>query len=106
MALIATLHPCRIKVFDPIVPASAVGQSKVTAAASALAAAEGVDVLAIMTPWPEFRTIKPADLTRVMAGRIVLDPYRVLDPAAAAATGLTHLTLGSSTLRVKVPVHA
>jgi hypothetical protein len=29
-----------------------------------------------------------------MRGRLVLDPYRVLDPAAARAAGLTYLTLG------------
>jgi UDPglucose 6-dehydrogenase len=106
LALIATLRPWRIKVFDPIVPASAAAHPQATAAANALAAAGGVDVLAIMTPWPEFRALKPADLARVMAGRTVLDPYRVLDPVAAAAAGLDHITLGSPALRTNVPVHA
>jgi len=47
-----------------------------------------------MTPWPAFRDLKPADLARVMAGRTVLDPYRVLDGRAAVAAGLDYLTLG------------
>ena len=55
---------------------------------------EGVDALAIMTPWPAFRALKPADLARVMAGRTVLDPYRILDARAAAAAGLDYFTLG------------
>jgi UDPglucose 6-dehydrogenase len=59
-----------------------------------------------MTPWPEFRTLKPADLARVMAGRTVLDPYRVLDPLAAVAAGLDHITLGSPARRGKAAAHA
>jgi UDPglucose 6-dehydrogenase len=106
LALIATLHPWRIKVFDPFVPAAAAAHPQATGTATGLAAAEGVDALAIMTPWPEFRALKPADLARVMAGRTVLDPYRVLDPAAVSAAGLTHLTLGSPARRPKVPVDA
>jgi UDPglucose 6-dehydrogenase len=106
LALIATLHPWRIKVFDPIVPAAAAGHPRAEAAAEALAAAKGVDALAIMTPWPEFRTLKPAELARAMAGRTVLDPYRVLDRQAAAAAGLDHITLGSPARRAKAPTHA
>jgi UDPglucose 6-dehydrogenase len=107
LALIATLHPWRIKVFDPVVAAAAAaGHPRAEAAATALAAAKGVDALAIMTPWPEFRALKPAELARVMAGRTVVDPYRVLDPAAVSAAGLTHLTLGSPARRAKAPAHA
>jgi len=93
-------------VFDPVVQASAAAHPRAEGAANALAAAEGVDVLAIMTPWPEFRALKPADLSRVMAGRMVLDPYRVLDPLAAVAADLEHITLGSPARRAKGPIHA
>ena len=48
-----------------------------------------------MTPWPDFRDLKPADLARAMAGRTVLDPYRVLDARAVAAAGLDYFTLGA-----------
>jgi UDPglucose 6-dehydrogenase len=47
-----------------------------------------------MTPWSEFRSLAPADLARAMRGRLVLDPYRVLDRKAASAAGLDHRTLG------------
>ena len=53
-----------------------------------LAAAEGVDVVVIATPWPQYRDLRPADLARVMKGRTILDPYRVLDGHACAAAGL------------------
>jgi UDPglucose 6-dehydrogenase len=49
-----------------------------------------------MTPWPEFRALSCTDLTKVMRGRVVLDPYRMLDRSAALAAGLDHRTLGVS----------
>jgi UDPglucose 6-dehydrogenase len=101
LALISTLAPWRLKVYDPVVPASAANHPRTEGAASALAAAEGVDALAIMTPWPEFRDLKPADLARVMAGRTVLDPYRVIDGRAAAAAGFDYFTLGVPAYRAR-----
>jgi UDPglucose 6-dehydrogenase len=56
--------------------------------------ASGVDALAIMTPWPEFRKLSPTDLARVMRGKIVIDPFRVLEKTAAQAAGLDYHTLG------------
>src|SRR5262249_16540501 len=101
LALIATLAPCRLKVYDPVVPAAAAGHPRAQGAESALTAAEGVDALAIMTPWPAFRELKPGDLARVMAGRPVLDPYRILDGRAAATAGLDYFTLGAPPHRAK-----
>jgi UDPglucose 6-dehydrogenase len=96
LALIRHLVPWPLQVFDPVVPASAAPHPAATGAESALAAAQGVDALAIMTPWPEFRGLSCTDLAKVMRGRLVLDPYRVLDGAAARAAGLDHHTLGAS----------
>jgi len=94
LAFIRHLKPWPIRVYDPVVPASAAPHPSVTGATTALEAAEGVDALAIMTPWPEFRSIAPQELAGVMRGRLVLDPYRVLDAKAARAAGLDHRTLG------------
>jgi UDPglucose 6-dehydrogenase len=101
LALISSLVPWRLKVYDPVVPASAANHPQAEGAASPLAAAEGVDALAIMTPWPAFRELKPADLARVMAGRTVLDPYRMLDGRAVVAAGLDYLTLGAPPRRAR-----
>jgi UDPglucose 6-dehydrogenase len=101
LALISTLAPWRLKVYDPVVPASAANHPRAEGAASALAAAEGVDALAIMAPWPAFRELRPADLARVMAGRTVLDPYRMLDGRAVVAAGLDYLTLGAPPRRAR-----
>jgi UDPglucose 6-dehydrogenase len=98
LALIEQLHAWPIRVYDPVVPAQAVSHPSVTASATALDAARGGDALLIMTPWPEFRTLAPADLAGVMAGRTIVDPFRILEPAAVRAAGLSYFTLGAPPL--------
>jgi UDPglucose 6-dehydrogenase len=92
LVLLEHLRGMPVKVHDPVVPASVVPWA--TGAADPLTTASGADVLVIATPWPQYRELKPADLARVMKGRTVLDPYRVLDGHACTAAGLTYHTLG------------
>jgi UDPglucose 6-dehydrogenase len=101
LALIEHLRPWRLRVYDPVVPATVVSHPAVTGVAAALDAARGADALVIMTPWPVFRELKPSDLGSVMAGRTVVDPYRVLDAGAVVAAGLDHLTLGRPPMRAR-----
>jgi len=92
LAFLEHLRGRSVRVHDPVVPASVAPWTK--GAADPLAAAAGADVLVIATPWPQYRELRPADIVRVMKGRTVLDPYRVLDGEACAAAGLTYHTLG------------
>jgi UDPglucose 6-dehydrogenase len=94
LALIEQLAPWRLRVYDPVVPAAVVRHPATVAASSALDTADGVDALVIMTPWAEFRVLEPAELARRMAGRVIVDPFRVIDGGAAVAAGLDHHTLG------------
>ena len=96
IALIRELGPWQLRVFDPVVSASEAPHPRTTGAASALDTAEGVDALAIMTPWPEFRGLSCAELAKRMRGKLVLDPYRVLDPRTARTAGLDYRTLGAA----------
>jgi UDPglucose 6-dehydrogenase len=106
LALISQLGPWRLRVYDPVVPASEVSHPRAVGAASPLAAAEGVDALAVMTPWAQFSRLDAADLAGVMAGRVVLDPYRVLNGRAMAKAGLDYLTIGALPLRATEAAHA
>lgn len=99
LALIAHLTAWRVQMYDPVVPPGVVGQPNAVGAKSALDAARGMDALVIMTPWPEFQKLNPADLAEVLRGPVVLDPYRVLDGATVAAAGLDYFTLGAPALR-------
>lgn len=94
LALIAHLAAWRLQVYDPVVPATAAGHLAATGAALPLEAARGADAVVIMTPWPEFRELKPSDLAAAMAGHTIIDPYRVLDDRAVTAAGLDYFTLG------------
>jgi UDPglucose 6-dehydrogenase len=88
LATIAQLQGTALRLHDPVVPGSS--------AKDPLEVARGADALMILTPWPEYRTIKPAKIAGAMRGRIVLDPYKVLDGKSAAAAGLRVHTLGRS----------
>jgi UDPglucose 6-dehydrogenase len=99
LALIAALAPWRLALFDPVVPVSVVDHGRSTGAPSALDAAQGADAVVIMTPWPEFALLDPAALAQRMAGRVVIDPYAVLDRQTVRDAGLDYFTLGAPSLR-------
>jgi UDPglucose 6-dehydrogenase len=88
LATVAQLQGSSLRLHDPVVPGST--------ASEPLEVARGADALMILTPWPQYRAIEPAKIAAAMRGRIVLDPYKVLDAKAAAAAGLTLHTLGRS----------
>jgi len=106
IALLEHLHPWRVQVYDPVVQPSAVPQLKLHGASSALEAARGADVLAIMTPWPAFRQLDAKDVFKAMRGRLVVDPYKVLGAEAVTAAGLDYVTLGVPVYRAKGRHHA
>ena len=95
VALIKALAGCRLRVFDPAVRAAAEWHARMTVPGDALAASDGADALVIMTPWPEFRKLEPAAVAGRLRGRIVIDPFSMLDRAAAGAAGLEHVVLGA-----------
>lgn len=95
LLLIEKLSNCKIKAYDPVVDACVAG-NRVSGASSPLDAANGVDAVAIMTPWPEFKDIAPADLASSMKGRTVIDPYGMLDAQKVRSAGLDYFTLGKS----------
>jgi UDPglucose 6-dehydrogenase len=94
LATIAQMPDARLRIHDPVVSASVVAHAYVEACVSPLDAVRGADALLIMTPWPLYRDIAPANIAETMKGRIVIDPYGVLDRDTAAAAGLTYYTLG------------
>jgi UDPglucose 6-dehydrogenase len=69
-------HGASVKVYDPV--AIAPDQSGLSRAESALEAAIGADVLAVLTEWPEFSEISPEEVARAMRVSTVFDARRVL----------------------------
>ena len=87
----------RVVVFDP----QAMDNARRTHpelgyAASTAAAAEGADVVALLTEWGQFRGLDPVWLGEVVARRSVVDARGVLDPVAWRAAGWSHRGLGTA----------
>lgn len=98
LALIANLRPFALQVFDPVVPAAAAQHPRLRGAEGALQACQGADALVIMTPWPEFARLEPAELAQALKGKVVIDPYGVLKGPACLQAGLRYFTLGARAL--------
>lgn len=94
LALLSLLGDVAVAVHDPVVDGSTVGHPRLTVAGDPLEACRDADALVIMTPWAEYRRADPAAIAAALAGRVVIDPFAVLDKAACAAAGLAHHVLG------------
>jgi UDPglucose 6-dehydrogenase len=96
LTLLERLRGRAVSVHDPAVSATVVPWA--VGAVDPMAAVAGADALVIATPWPHYAALKPAALKRAMAGRLILDPYRVLDGGACAAAGFAYYALGMAPL--------
>lgn len=94
LALLDHLKAYRVRVYDPVVPASAAAHPRCHGATSELDACLGADALVVMTPWPQFAKIALPEVAKQLRGKLVLDPYALLDAAACRAAGLVYMTLG------------
>jgi UDPglucose 6-dehydrogenase len=61
---------------------------------SALGAAAGADVLAVITEWNEFRALDLEATRAVMRGDVLVDLRNVFQPAAARAAGFNYSSIG------------
>ncbi|HIJ83246.1 MAG TPA: UDP-glucose/GDP-mannose dehydrogenase family protein [Magnetococcales bacterium] len=95
LVLITQLTKCAIQAYDPAVSLEAGIFPQLETVPDALAACRGADAVVIMTPWPEFARLQPDRIAKEMEGRIVIDPYRMLDPESCHSAGLRQLVLGA-----------
>ena len=94
IALLEHLTSFRVRVFDPVVPTSVAPNPLCYGADSELEACEGADVLAVMTPWGQFKQLEPREIAKRMREPVVLDPYGVFEAAACRDAGISYHTLG------------
>jgi UDPglucose 6-dehydrogenase len=94
VATISQLKGISIRAHDPSVPDTAIEQLNIKRFSDPLEAARGTDGLMILTPWPQYRDIPPEDIAKALSGRIVVDPYSVVDLKGAQRSRLIHYTLG------------
>jgi UDPglucose 6-dehydrogenase len=93
--LIDALKPFSVRAYDPAVTLEAGIQPNFLQSATALEACEGADALAITTPWPEFSAIDIAEMRQLMKGRVIVDPYGMLEGDVCSQSGFSYFRLGS-----------
>ena len=95
IALITKIQGHTIKAYDPAAGDNEANES-ITRVPSAISALEKAEVLLVMTPWPEFVSIKSEDIEKSMKGRIVIDPYGILNGSELVDKGFTYAMLGKA----------
>ncbi len=85
----------RVTVYDPEATASAARVSpELRYAGSVAAAAHDASIVLVLTEWPEFAALRPADLDDCVGDRKIIDARNLLDPEAWSAAGWTYRALG------------
>jgi len=81
-----------VHAYDPMVSVAPV--AGITVTDSVIAAATNADVLVVLTEWPEFGEVAPADLALAMTGDAVIDARNLLVPSTVTAAGLRYDGVG------------
>ena len=89
------LQGAHVKVYDPKANANARAAYPTLDLQDSLRdAAAGADIVLLLTEWPEFREMTPADLDGLVRGHRILDARNVLDPVAWRSAGWDFRGLG------------
>jgi UDPglucose 6-dehydrogenase len=99
LLLLSHLRDADICVHDPVVKPGIVPFAK--SAATPLECAAGADVLVIATPWKDYRALTAEALAAAMRGRVIIDPYRIIDGDKAAQAGFAYHSLGMPARKAK-----
>ncbi len=95
LELMRVLRGHRIRAHDPVAQIDAAEFRHVTIFSSPLAAAEGADALLVMTPWSSYASLPVKELRNLLRGRVIIDPYGVLDETQCRDLGFEYHRLGS-----------
>lgn len=95
LRLIAALSPVAVRAHDPIVTELEAMPAHLRLHHAPSEVWHDADALVIMTPWPEYRDLDPADIADGMRGKVLIDPYGLLDRTACESAGLVYYRLGT-----------
>ena len=84
----------RVIAYDPTVDEIPGSIAAAGLSTSPVEAARGVDVLAVLTEWDEFRWIEPESVRDVMKGRSVVDARNLLDRSSWKRAGFEYQGIG------------
>ena len=95
LELIRALPDHSIRAHDPVAKIDAAEFPQVTTCSSPLEAAQGADALVVMTPWSSYASIPLGELRNLLRGRVLIDPYAILDEAECRSLGFEYHRLGN-----------
>jgi len=95
LELMRALRGHRIHAHDPVAQIDAAEFPHVTIFSSPLAAAEGADALLVMTPWSSYASLPVKELRKLLRGRVIIDPYGILDETQCRDLGFEYHRLGN-----------
>lgn len=93
--LLDALKPFTLRVYDPEAVLEGRIAPRIVWTQSAREACREADALAIMTPWAEFSRVEIKEIRELMRGRVIVDPFHVLDQRRCVEAGFRHFALGS-----------
>jgi len=93
--LIDSLQGIHVKTYDPQADVPSFRSERVSRVNSALEACRNAAAVVITTPWDEFSSLELARVSELMAGRILIDPFGIIDPKKSAEMQFRHFRLGS-----------
>ncbi len=76
--LLEALPDVAIRVYDPVVK-ELITNKKMIFCSTPQEAVKNADILCVMTPWDEFKNADWPTLTASMRGKIIIDPYRLVN---------------------------
>ena len=96
--LLMNIKNCIVRAFDPSLPQNLpdLGIKLVDSKEEVL---DKADVLIIMTPWEQFRELSIDEIINRMTGRIIIDPFRLLNGRELMNKGFTYASLGQNEIK-------
>lgn len=97
LRLLSQLESYQVRVHDPVVLPTVVPFAR--GCVNALDCLDDADAVVLATPWPEYRSLSLEKMAGTMCGRVIIDPYRLLDGDKARSLGFSYYTLGRPALK-------
>ena len=92
---IKNLRNFKVSAYDPCAPMNAISHD-ILRVSSARDALLGADVLVVATAWPEFVSLSVDEICGAMDGKVIVDPYKVLDGVKLKSLGFSYYSLGNA----------
>lgn len=103
LRLIDSIREFTVQTYDPQAVLCEENHPDVIQSVSCLEACRDCDVLAVMTPWPEFAEVDMSSVRDMMSGQIIIDPFGILNHNRCSELGFSYFRLGSPN---RAPIHS